>query len=68
MKRSDELLLNILPEEVAEELKAKGHAEAKHFDQVTILFTDFKGFTEASEKLIPARTGGGAEHLLQGLR
>ncbi len=52
-KRSDELLLNILPEEVAEELKAKGHADAKHFDQVTILFTDFKGFTEASEKLSP---------------
>ncbi|MBK6753778.1 MAG: hypothetical protein IPG69_09300 [Flavobacteriales bacterium] len=52
-KRSDELLLNILPAEVAEELKAKGHADAKHFDNVTILFTDFKGFTEASEKLSP---------------
>ena len=52
-KRSDDLLLNILPEEVAEELKAKGHADAKHFDNVTILFTDFKGFTEASEKLSP---------------
>ena len=53
LKRSDELLLNILPEEVAEELKAKGHADAKHFDNVTILFTDFKGFTEASEKMTP---------------
>ncbi len=53
LKRSDELLLNILPEEVAEELKEKGHAEAKHFDNVTILFTDFKGFTEASERLTP---------------
>ena len=53
MRRSDELLLNILPAEVAEELKAKGHADAKHFDTVTILFTDFKGFTEASEKLTP---------------
>jgi len=52
-QRSEELLLNILPEEVAEELKAKGHADAKHFDDVTILFTDFKGFTEASEKLSP---------------
>ncbi|MBK6830930.1 MAG: hypothetical protein IPG92_09450 [Flavobacteriales bacterium] len=52
-KRSDALLLNILPAEVANELKAKGHADAKHFDQVTILFTDFKGFTEASEKLSP---------------
>ncbi|MEO8589188.1 MAG: adenylate/guanylate cyclase domain-containing protein [Flavobacteriales bacterium] len=52
-KRSEELLLNILPAEVAEELKASGSAAAKHFDQATILFTDFKGFTEASEKLSP---------------
>ena len=51
--RSEALLLNILPRDVAEELKAKGHADAKHFDQVSILFTDFKGFTEASEKLSP---------------
>ena len=50
-KRSDELLLNILPEEVAEELKAKGSAEAKQFDEVTVMFTDFKGFTQISEKL-----------------
>jgi len=52
-KRSDELLLNILPEEVAEELKINGTAVARHFEQATILFTDFKGFTEASEKLTP---------------
>ncbi len=52
-KRSDELLLNILPEEVAEELKAKGSAEAKQFDEVTVMFTDFKGFTQISEKLSP---------------
>ncbi len=52
-KRSEELLLNILPEEVAEELKAKGAADAKQIDQVTVLFTDFKGFTAMSEKLVP---------------
>lgn len=50
-KRSDELLLNILPEEVAEELKAKGSADAKQFDEVTVMFTDFKGFTKISERL-----------------
>ncbi len=49
--RSDNLLLNILPSEIAEELKAKGSAEARDFDLVSMLFTDFKGFTEASEKL-----------------
>ncbi len=53
-KRSEELLLNILPEEVAEELKEKGSADAKHFDEVTVMFTDFKGFTQISEKLTPA--------------
>ncbi|MBK8341556.1 MAG: hypothetical protein IPK99_16975, partial [Flavobacteriales bacterium] len=53
LERSDELLLNILPEEVAEELKTKGHADAKHFDNVTILFTDFKGFTAMSEQVSP---------------
>jgi adenylate cyclase len=50
-KRSEELLLNILPEETAEELKATGTAKAKSFDQVTVLFTDFKNFTQASELL-----------------
>ncbi len=51
--RSEELLLNILPEEVAEELKAKGEADAKLIEHVTVLFTDFKGFTAMSEKLSP---------------
>ncbi len=50
---SDKLLRNILPEETAEELKKNGTAIAKSYEQVTILFTDFKGFTKASEKLTP---------------
>jgi adenylate cyclase len=52
-KRSDDLLLNILPAEVAEELKTKGEAGAKHYDHVSILFTDFVGFTRLSEKFSP---------------
>ena len=52
-QRSDNLLLNILPEEVAEELKAKGFAEAKQYDEVTVLFTDFKDFTRISEIMSP---------------
>jgi len=50
-KRSDELLLNILPAETAEELKLTGHAEPKQFDMVTVLFTDFKDFTQIAEKM-----------------
>lgn len=49
--RSEELLLNILPVEVAEELKATGTAKAKKFDMVTVLFTDFKNFTQTTELL-----------------
>lgn len=49
--RSDELLLNILPSEVAEELKKNGKSEARNFDEVTILFTDFKEFTQAAAAL-----------------
>lgn len=52
-QRSEELLLNILPKEVVEELKTKGESEAKLIDEVTVLFTDFKGFTALSERLAP---------------
>ncbi|MEO6490608.1 MAG: adenylate/guanylate cyclase domain-containing protein [Ferruginibacter sp.] len=52
-RRSEELLLNILPEETAEELKATGTAKAKSFELVSVLFTDFKNFTQASELLTP---------------
>jgi len=50
-QRSEELLLNILPGEVAEELKATGAAKAKAFTMVTVMFTDFKDFTNISEKV-----------------
>ena len=50
-ERSENLLLNILPVEIAEELKETGTAEARDFDQVSILFTDFKGFTKKTEQL-----------------
>lgn len=50
-QKSDELLLNILPFEVAEELKANGKTVAKNYDEVSVLFTDFVGFTANSERV-----------------
>jgi len=50
-KISESLLLNILPAEVADELRAKGMVSPKYFEDVTILFTDFVGFTLSTEKL-----------------
>lgn len=51
--RSDKLLLNILPEETAQELKDKGRVEAKKFPSATVLFSDFVGFTSYAENLSP---------------
>ena len=45
------LLLNILPAQVARELREKGLVDPKYFEDVTILFTDFKGFTLSTENL-----------------
>lgn len=53
--RSDTLLLNVLPKDTADELKENGKVVAKKFESVTVLFTDFKGFTHYSENLDPEK-------------
>ena len=49
----EHLLLNILPEEVAQELQKNGAATPRYYDKVTVLFTDFKGFSLLSKDLSP---------------
>ena len=49
--KSEELLRNILPFETVEELKKYGHSDARHYDMVSVLFTDFKGFSTFAENL-----------------
>jgi len=52
-KKSDKLLLNILPSQTARELKKYGTAKTRRYELVTILFSDFVNFTQAAEKLSP---------------
>jgi class 3 adenylate cyclase/tetratricopeptide (TPR) repeat protein len=53
--RSDLLLLNILPSETAQELKESGRVKAKRFDSVSVMFTDFQGFTLSSQNFSPEK-------------
>jgi class 3 adenylate cyclase len=52
-KRAEGLLLNILPKEVAQELKTKGAATPQRYESVSVVFTDFASFTKISNNLPP---------------
>jgi class 3 adenylate cyclase len=52
-QKSEELLLNILPNEVASELKRSGRSEARQYDHVSVIFTDFVNFTSITENMSP---------------
>lgn len=49
----EHLLLNILPAEVARELQVKGYATPRNYESVSVMFTDFKGFTTIADKMTP---------------
>lgn len=52
-KRSEELLLNILPSEIAKELKSTGKVKPIYYQSASVLFADFHGFTQLSEQFTP---------------
>lgn len=59
-KKTDSLLLNILPKEVAAELMAKGQASARMYESVSVMFIDIKNFTTVAQSMSP-------DHLVQNL-
>lgn len=52
-EKTEKLLLNILPREMADELKNKGKAKARQYKEATVMFTDFKEFTKLAEQYRP---------------
>lgn len=52
-EKSDELLRNILPAQIATELKEHSKVKARRYEEVTVMFIDFKNFTTISEQLSP---------------
>ncbi len=50
-ERSERLLLNVLPEPVAERLKEREEVIADEFAEATVLFADLVGFTELAERM-----------------
>lgn len=53
--KADELMLNILPEHIAKELKLRNRVEPRYHESVTIMFTDFKGFSQFAQSLEPRK-------------
>ena len=52
--KTEKLLRNVIPESTAEELKKSGKARARGYKTVSVLFTDFVGFTKISDRMKPS--------------
>jgi class 3 adenylate cyclase len=64
-EKSERLLLNILPNEVAQELKSTGKAKPVKYDQVTVFFCDIMGFSQRAEKMTPENLVGELDYIFK---
>ena len=62
-ERSEQLLLNILPEEIADRLMRTNESPAEHFEEATILFADIVGFTSLSARMDPLELVAGLNQI-----
>jgi len=62
-ERSEQLLLTILPAEIAERLKQSDMSPAEHFEEATILFADIVGFTHLAANLEPMQLVDGLNQI-----
>ena len=66
-QRSEDLLLNILPVTIAEELKEKGKVIPKYYDSISIMFIDVEGFTKITKVLSPKKLVFDLDYCFSGL-
>ncbi|MGH9270228.1 MAG: adenylate/guanylate cyclase domain-containing protein [Ilumatobacteraceae bacterium] len=61
--RAENLLLNVLPRSIADQLKAQTQPIADHFNSASILFADVVDFTPLAERLPAVEVVGVLDHL-----
>ena len=61
-RRGEQLLLNILPQGVANELTVRNQVAARRYERATVMFTDFVGFTQVAERLTPEQLVADLHH------
>ena len=61
LQKTQELLYRVFPRQIADELANAGQSQPRHFNAVTVLFTDFVGFTRVAETMEPQRLINGLE-------